>query len=623
MCGIVGHIAFSGVADAQHIQSMLQKMVHRGPDDHGIYTDTAAYPQAFLGQRRLSILDLSQAGRQPMCNEDGTVWIVFNGEIYNFQELRKDLSAKGHVFHSNTDTETILHLYEEHGQDCVTHLRGMFAFAIWDAKHRRLFLARDRVGKKPLYYARTHNGFFFASEIQALYAVPEIPRTLDWNALDLYFANFYIPSPYSIYREIRKLPPASVMVLDGEQCSISKYWALDYAPKLDISFEEAKERLLSLLEDATRIRLCSDVPLGCFLSGGVDSSTIVALMSRFSYGPVKTFSIGFPDKQFDETPYARAVAEYFQTEHHEFQVEPKSVDILPDLVRHYGEPYADSSALPTWYLSSLTREHVTVALNGDGGDESFAGYNWYQTGLWLDNVARYCPPALAAHLRRMVPQGLGTKARQARRLLELLAQEPAERFTSLRIQLKADIRTLLYAPEFRGQSQGTDQDYLVDLFSRCKGNDLLDRMLFTDAMSYLPEELLVKVDRATMAHSLEARSPFLDHQFMEFAAKLPSDFKLRNGRKKHILLEAVSPLFPQGFLERPKMGFSVPLQAWFQGELKPYVRERILHGKMAQSGYFNVSFLRMVLDGKAPQVRDTGSLIWQLLVLAEWMEQYA
>jgi asparagine synthase (glutamine-hydrolysing) len=623
MCGIAGHIAFSGVADDQHVQSMLQKMVHRGPDDHGIYTDIAAYPQAFLGQRRLSILDLSQAGRQPMCNEDGTVWIVFNGEIYNFQELRKDLSAKGHVFQSNTDTETILHLYEEHGQDCVTHLRGMFALAIWDAKHRRLFLARDRVGKKPLYYARTHSGFFFASEIQALYAVPEIPRTLDWTALDLYFANFYIPSPYSIYREIRKLPPASFMVLDGEQCSISKYWALDYAPKLDISFEEAKERLLSLLEDATRIRLCSDVPLGCFLSGGVDSSTIVALMSRFSSGPVKTFSIGFQDKQFDETRYARTVAKHFQTEHHEFQVEPNSVDILPDLVRHYGEPYADSSALPTWYLSSLTREHVTVALNGDGGDESFAGYNWYQTGLWLANVGRYCPPALAAHLRRMVPQGLGTRARQARRLLELLALEPAERFASLRIQLKADVRTRLYAPEYRGQFHGADQDYLVDLFSRCKGIDLLDSMLFTDAMSYLPEELLVKVDRATMAHSLEARSPFLDHQFMEFAAKLPSEFKLRNGRKKHILLEAVSPLFPEGFLERPKMGFSVPLQAWFQGELKPYARERILHGKMAKSGYFDVSFLRMVLDGKAPQVRDAGSLTWQLLVLAEWMEQYA
>jgi asparagine synthase (glutamine-hydrolysing) len=598
-------------------------MIHRGPDDQGVYQNNDVLPGAALGHRRLSILDLSQAGRQPMTNEEGSLWIVFNGEIYNFQELRKDLLERGHKFSSATDTEAVLHLYEEYGCDCVSRLRGMFAFAIWNNKDRSLFIARDRLGKKPLYYAMVPGGFYFASEIQALYPAREIGRTLDLAALDMYLTYSYIPSPHSIYTEIKKLPPASTLTLINGKIRIQKYWSLDYAPKFKISFDEAKEQLLELLQEATKIRLLSDVPLGCFLSGGIDSSTIVAIMSRFSTDKVKTFSVGFPDRSFDETRYARTVAEYYHTDHHEFVVEPKSVSILPDLVRHYGEPYADPSALPTWYLSFLTRKYVTVALNGDGGDESFAGYNWYKTGIWLKGFNKFCPDVFAEFMKKIIPGHLGNRARQAKRMMHLLSIDPVHRFLDLRTDLKKHTRHELYSSEMRKQLNGLSEKYFMSLYDQCSGDDELDRMLYTDVMSYLPEQLLVKVDRASMAHSLEARSPFLDHKVMEFAARLPSDFKIKNGRKKHLLLETVAPLFPRGFLERPKMGFSVPLGSWFQGELKGYVRNRIIYGKMADSGLFDIGFMQSVLDEKHTQLRDNGSLTWRLLMLAEWMEEYA
>lgn len=622
MCGIAGYISFYRPVENLPVEKMLEQMVHRGPDDFGLYEDTKAYPQAVLGHRRLSILDLSQAGHQPMTNEDGTLWIVFNGEIYNYPELRKDLLAKGHTFNSATDTEAILHLYEEYGSECVMYLRGMFAFAIWDGKRRTFFLARDRVGKKPLYYAQFPGGFCFASEIQALYPLQEIGRSLDWTALDLFFTHSYIPSPHTIYKEIKKLPPASTLLVENEELAIKKYWSLNFTPKLAISFSEAKEQLLFHIEEATRIRLCSDVPLGCFLSGGVDSSTIVAMMARCSTSPVKTFSIGFSEKEFDETSYARTVAAFYKTDHHEFQVEPRSIEVLPELIRHYGEPFADSSALPTWYLSAMTCEHVTVVLNGDGGDESFAGYNWYQTGTALASLSRFCPDMLTQLLHRMIPSLFGKRGGKVIRLLQLLAKDHAHRFADLRTDIKSSVRRDLYIPEILMNAEQTVEQYLVNLYAQCEGVDELDRMLWTDIMAYLPEELLVKVDRATMAHSLEARSPFLDHRLMEFAARLPSQYKLRGRNKKHVLVEAVAPLFPEGFLNRPKMGFSVPLQSWFCGDLKGYVEDRIFHGEMARSGNFNIPFLRQLVEGQVPKLRDTSSLIWRLLVFAEWTEQY-
>ena len=621
MCGIAGFIDFANAGDVRQVQKMLGQMVHRGPDDHGLFDDSSGSPQVALGHRRLSILDLSQSGHQPMTNEDGSLWVVLNGEIYNYLELRKELSAKGHRFNSTSDTETVLHLYEEYSTDCVQYLRGMFAFALWDSKHRTLFIARDRLGKKPLYYAQIPGRLYFASEIQALYPIQAIGRTLDLTALDLYLAHSYIPSPYSIYKEIKKLPPASTLIVKNQNISIQKYWSLDFAPKLNISFDEAKERLLAHLEDATRIRLYSDVPLGCFLSGGTDSSIVVALMSKLSSTPVKTFSIGFPEREFDETPYARVVASHCQTEHYEYQVDPKNIEILPKLVAHYGEPYADSSALPTWYLSAMTRKHVKVALNGDGGDESFAGYNWYEQGNRFAERNRYCPTVLAKFLKIMIPDWSGTKGRRVKGLMQMLAKNPAARFANLRIEVKRAARNEMYAPEIGRQINSTADDYLPELYLRGNGADELDRMLYTDIMSYLPEDLLVKVDRATMAHSLEARSPFLDHKLMEFVAKLPSNYKLRNGRKKHILKETVAPLFPVGFLDRPKMGFSVPLRSWFRGELKSYTRERILKGKLALSGIFNNNFLSRIIDERISKGVDLGSLSWRFLVLAEWMEE--
>jgi len=622
MCGVAGYIAFNRPVEKLSVEKMLAQMAHRGPDDFGLYEDTTAYPQVILGHRRLSILDLSQAGHQPMTNEDGSLWIVFNGEIYNYSELSKDLLAKGHAFNSATDTETILHLYEEYGSECVKYLRGMFAFAIWDCKKRSLFIARDRIGKKPLYYAQFPGGFCFASEIQALYPLQEVGRTLDCTAVDLYFTHSYIPSPHTIYKEIRKLPPASTLLVQHEGLAIKKYWSLNFAPKLTISFSEAKEQLLSHLEEATRIRLRSDVPLGCFLSGGIDSSTIVAMMARCSTSPVKTFSIGFPEKEFDETSYARTVASFYKTDHHEFQVEPRSIEVMPELIRHYGEPFADPAALPTWYLSAMTCKHVTVVMNGDGGDESFAGYNWCQTGTALVSLSRICPDILIKLFHRIIPSLFGKRGRKVSRLLQLLAQDHAHRFADLRTDIKTSVRKALFMPEMLKSAEQAVEEYLVTLYAQCEGVDELDRMLWTDIMAYLPEGLLVKVDRATMAHSLEARSPLLDHRLMEFAARLPSRFKLQGRNKKHILVETVAPLFPKGFLNRPKMGFSVPLQSWFRGDLKGYVENRILHGELAQSGKFNIPFLRQLVADQVPNLRDTSCLIWRLLVFAEWMEQY-
>lgn len=618
MCGIAGLISFDGNVNSELIGVMLDTMVHRGPDDSGVYADISSTLSVYLGQCRLSILDLSSAGHQPMPNEDKSIWIVFNGEIYNFLELKEQLLTQGHQFSSNTDTEVIVHLYEEYGLECVNLLRGMFAFAIWDKKLRRVFIARDRLGKKPLYYAQTHKGLYFSSEIQALYPIQDIARNLDLIALDHYFAHSYIPSPLSIYKEIRKLPPATTMLVENGNVKISKYWSLDYTPKLDISFSEAKDHLFALLEEAVRIRLCSDVPLGCFLSGGTDSSTVVALMSRLSVTPVKTFSIGFAEKKYDETHYARIVASHYKTEHHEFRVEPSSIDILPDLVRHFGEPFADSSALPTLYLSSMTRKYVTVALNGDGGDESFGGYNWYQTASFLSSISAYCPKVLAKILCRHVPRG--SASRKVRRVFELLALNNATRFCNLRTEMHRPLRHSMYSIDMLMQIDAAVDSYLSSLFEMCSGAELLDKMLYTDVMSYLPEELLVKVDRATMAYSLEARSPLLDHKLMEFVGRLPSSFKIHNGCKKHILQDTVAHLFPDGFLERPKMGFSVPLQAWFRGELKLYIRQRLLDGKLATCGLFNARFLHQVANDQVPGVRDTGWLIWRLLILAEWME---
>jgi asparagine synthase (glutamine-hydrolysing) len=625
MCGIAGQISFNKPVEPEQLKLMLSALIHRGPDDEGLYiTNQESLPSVGLGHRRLSIIDLSPLGHQPMSNEDATVWIVFNGEIYNFKRLRHDLEEKGHVFRSYTDTEVIIHLYEEYDTSCLQLMRGMFAFALWDEREKRLFIARDRVGKKPLYYAETAQGFYFASEINALFDVPSIKRDLDYGALDLYMTNSYIPSPLTILKEVKKLPPAHFLIYENGGIRIERYWELHFTPKLDFSFYEAKRLVQEKLEEATAIRLFSDVPLGCFLSGGVDSSTVVALMSGLSNKPVKTFSIGFAESAFDERPYARTVAERYNTEHHEFLVTPNAVEILPELVRHYGEPFADSSALPTWYLSKMTKEHVTVALNGDGGDELFAGYNWYATGAMLARAAGICPQSVAAIVRYLLgrhPQG--SILRKCSRFFDLLGKIPAARFADLRTEIKADFKGKLYSPELAQNLRSAPESYLENSYNQGVGTDDLDRMLYTDTMTYLPEDLMVKVDRATMAHSLEARSPFLDHELMEFVASLPSDFKINKHGSKYILKEAVKDFFPQGFFDRPKMGFSVPLSTWFKGDWNSYVFDKLYRGALKDTSLFNTKVIKEILvESGGNGYNDSSSLIWRLLILAEWFELY-
>lgn len=600
---------------------MNRELTHRGPDDEGFwFTPLGSLPSVGLGHRRLSIIDLSADGHQPMTNEDGTLWIVFNGEIYNFHALRQNLIARGHRFQSGTDTETILHLYEEYGTSCLRHLRGMFAFAIWDTMQQRLFAARDRVGKKPFYYAQTGEGFYFSSEINSLYRVSAIRQELDLVALDLYMSFLYIPSPFTIMQGIRKLPPAHYLLLEGDSLNIERYWDLTFTPKLQLDQEEACQALQEKITDATKIRLFSDVPLGCFLSGGVDSSLVVATMAQLSAAPVKTFSIGFGDLAYDETPYARQVARWYCTDHQEFQIQPSAVEVLPEIVKRYGEPFADSSALPTWYLAQIARQHVTVALNGDGGDELFAGYNWYVTAHALDLFANLLPSSVYQVLAHYIrPETCGKKLWRA---LTLLAQSPGQRFADLRIQLRPALKQMLYTQEFLDQIDMQCALGVAHLYDSAPAHDAIDRMLYADTLSYLPDELLVKVDRATMAHGMEARSPFLDHELMEFAARLPTVYKLRWGKKKRLLRQAAAKFFPASFLDRPKAGFSVPLRRWFQEDLGAYAETIILGEKLAASGLFHQEMLKRVVGEHRMGYQDHGDLIWRLLILALWFEEF-
>jgi asparagine synthase (glutamine-hydrolysing) len=534
------------------VHRLCEALVHRGPDDEGYYISG---PVA-LGQRRLAILDLT-GGRQPMSNEDGTVWVTFNGEIYNFEDLRQRLHGLGHQFATASDTEAIVHAYEQYGPDCVRELRGMFAFALWDQPRQTMLLARDRAGKKPLFYTEVDGQWIFASELQALLRHPGLGREVDWTALDEYLTYGYVPA-----LTLRLRPDGG-----GPEVRVDRYWQLAYGPKVRRSEADAAEGLLEVLREAVRLRMIADVPLGALLSGGIDSSLVVALMSRLSDRPVKTFSIGFDDQEFNELPHARRVAEWCGTEHHELIVRPNALEVLPTLVRHYGEPYADSSAIPTYYVAKLTRQHVTVALNGDGGDECFAGYERYAGGLAAERYARL-PAAVRTlaiePLSRLIPASRSRRSRvqQARRFLEVAGRPAAQRYLRWVGYFSAEGKAALYAPDFQDRLAGHNaESWLLELWEQltAAGLDPLDRMLALDVESYLPNDLLVKMDIATMANSLEARSPFLDHKVMEFCARLPSSYKLRGLRLKHLLKTAGKGLLPPETLARRKMGFGVPV----------------------------------------------------------------
>ena len=597
---------------------MCAGLEHRGPDSRGIHRDE----RVFLGIQRLRVIDLD-TGDQPIYNEDRSIVIVLNGEIYNYAELRADLRARGHVFATSGDTEVIVHLYEEYGADCVRFLHGMFAFALWDRRAEQLLIARDRVGKKPLVYSLRNGVLSFASEMGALLQDAEIPREVDPAAVDQYLALGYVPAPLTALLGVRKLPAAHTLVVKDGAATLSCYWSLDYSEKLEnVPVEEVCERLRAQLRAATRRRMTSDVPLGAFLSGGIDSSAVVAAMAEAAPEPVQTFSIGFDHAAFDELPYARRIAEQFGTVHEEFQVRANAVEILPRLVRHYGEPFADASAIPSFYLAQMTRRHVTVALNGDGGDESFGGYTRYVANTVaerLDRIPRPIRRGITAVGRRL-PEGgdVASIMNKARRLAGTLALDGPARYAHYMSWFDATQRRALYTEQFAETAGAATENVIAASWAQASGDAVLDKMLEVDVQTYLAGDLIPKIDIATMAYGLEARSPLLDHELMQFAASIPAGLKVRGSEKKWILREALRGWLPDDILDRPKQGFTVPLSDWLRNDLRSWSREILLDRETLSRGYFDGAAVRRLMDRHDAGADDDAKRIWSLLMLELW-----
>lgn len=625
MCGIVG-IINNGArqTDAEILRKMNQAIIHRGPDEDGFYVRE----NVGMAMRRLSIIDLA-GGRQPIHNADKTKWIVFNGEIYNYREIREDLDKRGHKFYTNSDTEAIVHLYDEFGHDCLKRLRGMFAFAIWDEIERELFIARDRVGKKPLLYSHRPNGdLIFGSEFTALLEHPDIGREIDREAIDAYLSYLCIPAPITAFKEIRKLEPGHWLTWKNGEIRTERYWLPDFSKKIKIGEQEAIEETTRILRESTKLRMISEVPLGAFLSGGVDSSVVAALMARESSQPVKTFSIGFEEQDFSELKYAKRVAEHIGAEYHEFIVRPDALEVLPTLVEHYGEPYADSSAIPTYYVAKETRKYVTVALNGDGGDESFAGYERY-AAMQIAEYLKHFPGSAVRDAARAAASVLPTselkrsRVRDAKRFLQAAKLPRVERYFRWMSTFERTKKAELYTDEFRSHVGDFDAvTFLEEWLGGRTDMGLLDQILLTDQMTYLPNDLLVKVDIATMANSLEARSPFLDHNVIEFAASLPAKMKLRRFETKYLLKKLAAELVPKDVIYRKKMGFGVPIGKWFRGEMKDFVRENLLNSKALGRGIVRPEIMKRYVSEHTAGERDNAFQIWSLLMLELWFQRF-
>jgi asparagine synthase (glutamine-hydrolysing) len=635
LCGVAGIVDSSGKPVPESmLRSMAGRMVHRGPDDEGYYRNKRAKGEdsgqvsAGLAFRRLSIIDL-QGGHQPLANETGSCWLVFNGEVYNFRQLRAELEKLGHRFKTRTDSETILHAYESYGfRGTLERLRGMFAFALWDNERESLFLARDRLGQKPMVYFEGEGRLVFASELAALLEDKRIARETDWQAVYHYLTYMCVPSPLTAFRGVRKLPPAHYLEFRKGETRLERYWELEYRPKLQISRAEACEQLRDHLCEAVRLRLISDVPLGAFLSGGIDSSSVVAAMSRVGTGKVKTFSIGFDEKKFNELPYARQVAERYGTEHQEFMVSPQALEVLPLLVEHYGEPYADSSAIPTYYLSRMTRDHVTVALNGDGGDESFTGYQRHFANRLAERY-QMLPAALRgsikAGVRVLQTRGVERTNPLARiyRFADAASLERPERYLRWVGFFGEEDKRELLTDRVTDQLETTDSHcFMKELFDKGRELDGADSGLLADANFYLPNDLLVKVDIATMAVSLEGRSPFLDHKMMEFAARLPSGYKLRGTRLKAILKEAMAPWLPQTVLKKPKWGFAVPIGQWFRGEMHDFLCDHLLGDSARTRDIFRPDRVERLIKTHMDGSRDIAHHLWILLMFELWQQAF-
>jgi asparagine synthase (glutamine-hydrolysing) len=625
MCGIAGIATADGsTPDPRLLKAMTDCIAHRGPDGDGFLT----LPGIGLGHRRLAIIDLA-GGAQPMPDADEDCWVILNGEIYNFRELRPDLEASGHRFRTRSDTEVLVNLIKDRGAAAMPLLRGMFALAAWDRRSRQLLLALDRPGKKPIYWFQDARGLYFASEIKALLVLPNCPRDVDPDAIDLYLAYEAIPGTRTIFKGIHRLPPAATLSWTaGSDPRIETYWRADWRTKTTLSYEDARRRLRDLIVDATRARLISDVPLGAFLSGGVDSSAVVAAMAECSSGPVKTFSIGFTSQDFNETHYARMVAQKFGTDHEEFIVEPKAVDILPTLAWHYDQPFADSSALPTYYVSRLTRQHVTVALNGDGGDEWFGGYERYRALLVRGLYQAATTPALrdiADQIARLIPGQSTGGSLDKLKFFAAAARGTLDEF-NLRMfnhrQFEAAERAGLYSPDFAAKLGPANADrYFLDLMidsAHEAGDDPVDRALRTDTLMYLPDTLLVKVDVASMAVALEGRSPLLDTSIVEFAASLPRAWKVTARQSKKILKDAHRGILPDEILDRRKMGFSVPLKHWLRDDLYGYTRDILLDRSTVGRGYFTRESVERLIEDHRAGRRNNSARLWALLMLEHW-----
>jgi len=611
VCGIAGIVKWDGRPVAEDdVRAMCQAMVHRGPDEEGVYLGAGVG----LGMRRLSIIDL-EGGQQPISNEDGSIWVVFNGEIYNHRELRRQLTRGGHTFRTASDTETIVHLYEDLGPRAVERLRGMFAFALWDAPRRQLLLARDRLGIKPLYYADIDDGVVFASELKPILQRPDIGRDLNWEAVGHLFTFLATPSSSSIVKGVRKLEPARfATAADRRGVRVERYWDVEFQPDEHSSEDELVEQLRELLVESVRLHQISDVPIGAFLSGGIDSSAVVATMAQLTSSPVKTFAIGFVEEDYSELDHARRVAEQFGTDHHELILRPDVVQIAEDLAWYLDEPFGDTSAIPTYMVSKLASEHVTVVLTGDGGDELFAGYDKYVTEereRRYDRVPDSIRKVLGA-VGRAMPEGM-----TGRRFLRHLALNGSRRYLDASTLFRTDELRQVFRREAFNRIAVHDPwaRSLMELASI--GSDWVAALQYCDLQTYLPLDILTKVDRMTMAHSIEARPPLLDHRVVEFAATVPARYRLRDGTTKYLLKRAMRGILPDAIIDRPKHGFAVPLARWFRGELAGFTRDVLLSDTCRQRGLFEPKYVERLIRLHT-RGRDLDLQLWTLLSFELW-----
>ncbi len=625
MCGIAGKLNFGGNdVEARDIKRMLDTIIYRGPDDEGIYTQAAVG----LGQRRLSIIDLRKEATPPISNEDSTIWIVLNGEIYNFESLRAELLDQGHTFRTLSDTEVIVHLYEQYGQACLHRLRGMFAFAIWDSNKQVLFVARDRLGKKPLYYTHSASSLVFGSEMKAIMTDSGVTASPDFYALGQYLSCQYVPSPLTAFSGIRKIPAGHYLLCTVQgHIQIEPYWRPAHTHRpMALCQEDAQEQLLAILNESIRLRMIADVPIGAFLSGGVDSGSIVALMAMQSTRPIKTFSIGFKESCYNELPLARILGQRYGTEHHELLMSPAGVEILPSLIRHYNEPFADPSAIPTFYLAQFTRRHVTVALSGDGGDESFAGYQHYSIMQRLALFDRL-PQRLRAVGTQIFRSQLrcfsgSERALKLDKALGMIGAALPQRYYQYLGILKEQEKNRLYTSKFHDLIRASCSASNTWEIPWASTRDQIDWMMAHDQTHYLPDCLMVKTDIASMANSLEVRCPLLDNELVEFAWSLPSQWKINNKGQKVIFKDAVRHLLPQEILGKPKSGFSLPLAQWFRTDLSDLLKDALLSDQATARRLFNPIYVRQMVDEHLTERREWTNRLWALVCLELWFREF-